>query len=746
MSLLTLLVATTMLSAPESGDDAPLTPAEQSAIVEKIIPSIVRVECTLQYDKGEAPEAMGVGERCPNCGSYHGQEVESLIQQERPLEMAGFLIGPTRAVCPDPQVHPRFVKEIVVRFGDQRVGARPVGFCDAQNAVFLELSKPLEDAVALSFDVGRDGPYLAVTCARTNGAWTASVQPFSKGISITEDHDRFCAATANAVVVDKKGTPVTLCMNPRLPVDDSWKAVPDTWKSLSAQDRAALVQKTEAAANQCLLHVLLRLRSPKTSGGSSPWSYRYGRDDEDSPERRVVGVLVDRETVLILASLSPRVTARLQRIQVYPPQGEPIGARFSHTLKEYGCLIAKLERPLDGPAVLRTDAILKARDTLLASAAVVIRGEKRVIYCDHCRVPAFDVGWKGQVFPEMRGSSSPVFIFDREARLWALPVSRRPKLSVRDEWSSEYSMTTALVYLADAIKDPGRHCDPNNVPQSEEDENRLAWLGVELQALDADLARINKVSDLTRDGQAGALVAHVYPDSPAAKAGIEAGFVLLRLHVPGHPKPLEIQLDHERYGFMGGFSWEEFENMPAEYLSQLPAPWPSADNTLNRTLTELGEGQQFSAEFARNGEVVMKDFEVVMGPRTFESASRYKSDALGLTVRNVTYEVRRHLQLGSDDPGVIVSKTEQGGKAAVAGILPYEIITHVNAKPVADVKEFEASLLGGGDDLRLSVKRMTKGREVKVRMTGPAETGPASALRQRLGRLWPTTASRPGGE
>jgi S1-C subfamily serine protease len=71
-----------------------------------------------------------------------------------------------------------------------------------------------------------------------------------------------------------------------------------------------------------------------------------------------------------------------------------------------------------------------------------------------------------------------------------------------------------------------------------------------------------------------------------------------------------------------------------------------------------------------------------------------------------------------------VSKVEPGGKSSVGGIKPFEIITHVNDQPVATVKDFE-KLISGGQELRFAVKRMTKGRVVRIKLDGSA-AGPAT--------------------
>ena len=62
----------------------------------------------------------------------------------------------------------------------------------------------------------------------------------------------------------------------------------------------------------------------------------------------------------------------------------------------------------------------------------------------------------------------------------------------------------------------------------------------------------------------------------------------------------------------------------------------------------------------------------------------------------------------------MISKVEPGGRAGVAGVRPYELITHVNDQPVSSVNVFE-SLSASGGELKLSVKRMAKGRIVTVK-------------------------------
>ena len=156
-----------------------------------------------------------------------------------------------------------------------------------------------------------------------------------------------------------------------------------------------------------------------------------------------------------------------------------------------------------------------------------------------------------------------------------------------------------MAQLAPVLASLKENSDPNNVPLSEEQENRLAWVGVELQAMSQELARANNVSDLTKDGETGGLVTFVYPGSPAAKAGVEPGWILLRVDVDGQPKPIDVQVEADRFGG-DPFPWDRLGDAPEAVFDRIPTPWPTVESTLVRTLTDLGFGKKYVAEiFAR---------------------------------------------------------------------------------------------------------------------------------------------------
>src|SRR5687768_11144252 len=104
-----VLMALSLAAVPGLFAQADKSPVEFSKSLQPLSKGLVRVEYYLQYDKADAP-AGGLGnERCPNCGSFHGNELRKYLEEDRPVEVVGFLVAPDRVVTADPQIHSRFV-------------------------------------------------------------------------------------------------------------------------------------------------------------------------------------------------------------------------------------------------------------------------------------------------------------------------------------------------------------------------------------------------------------------------------------------------------------------------------------------------------------------------------------------------------------------------------------------------------------------------------------------------------------
>jgi len=729
----------------------PVTAAETAKPEEafkRFAAAMVRVEYWLQFDRGEAPRSQAGGQRCPRCGQMHGDtNGEELVNQERPFTTAGYLVAPKQVLSTDPCFHPRFIKSIRVVRDDKSVGAKIGAYAANVSAIQLDLASPLGGAKPLEIGGGDERPVSLATYGLLEGLWTPQLRPIDSTFIQTRDGTVYRYLSDGGLLLAASGAPIAIWLENKLPTDDSWRTPFGGWEWVEQQSYEEQIEALQKGVWPGLVRVDLRFRSPSSKG---PRHDRFDYDDMDeedydgsgrtSQDRNVIGLMISDRLVLVLCNMKPARTARLDRIEVDVGDGKSVAAMFRESLRDYGAFVAELKTPITRGVIRFSQGdVRELINRMVFSAEVRVQGKRRVVHSNRFRIRQFESQFKDRIYPSNAFDGERdalVFLFNRDGELLALSLQPRKQVTEQERYSSNIAQLTPAGYVAAALADLPANADAQNRPQTEADENRLAWLGVELQGMNRELARANEVSEETNDGQSGALVSYVYPDSPAEKAGITPGAVLLRLYVDGLPKPLDVKIESYGEGFgMGGIPWDRLEQAPVEMLADLPPPWPSVENSFNRSLTDLGAGRKIQVELFQDGKPIRKDFEVVLGPPHFGSSPQFKSKPMGITVRDLTYEVRRFLQRSPGDPGVIVSRVEPGGKAAVAKILPFEVITHVNNEPVKNAKEFE-KLCENQSELRLSVLRMSQSRAVKIRLgkskggntTGPATTGPASGV------------------
>ncbi len=692
-------VADKMDGGDEDGDASDKRKIEEfEKIADAVAPSLVIVEYWLQYDKGQAPELLG------------SSAADNLIDQERPLEITGYLLDDRTVLTADAQIHPRFVKSIRVRYKEAESAAAITAWGTAQSVVYMTLDKPLADAKPLAFAEGE--PAFAVVYGQDDASWQISVREFSKGgLRRSSNGERHQTAGARGVITDEAGRPVAMVMNRKLPPDDSWLGSPLDWPRLTAKQREAAIEALRPIHEATVIPVTLRFRSPSLHGQT-----RYTLNLSNT-ERHVPGVVIDTERVLILATLRPSFTAHLEQVTLNLADGKKVDAQFLFTLKDYGGFVVKADSPLAEPAAFSEEPITGMIDQFMLTADVTIQGERAQVYYNHDRIDSLARGWRRQIYPSLRAGEGLV-AYDTQRRLAVLPISRRGRVTIGRGGGLGRMRLTPVSYLEAVIADPKTHADPNNIPRDELEAERLAWLGVEMQPLNTELARANDVSELTDDGKIGGLVTHVYDDSPAADAGLQPGMILVRLHVPEYPKPLDIEVDEPI--FRGEFPWEQVERVPVQRFERIPAPWRPRENALTRALTDLGVGKKYTLEYVSGGEVKKKEMTITRAPVDYRSTPRFKTDPVGLTVRDMTYESRRYFQKTAKDPGVLVSKVESGSKADTAGIKPFEIITAVNDKPVQSIQEFEKAI-DGQTQLRFAVTRFNLNFVRMVDLAGEAD-------------------------
>lgn len=721
VAVLSLACVVSMGRAEEKSLEADQT------LINTVMPSLAVAEIGVKPDKGEEPYGAGWGSRCPNCGQVHNNSISTYVEEERPFEVPAFIVGPDLAVIPDPLMHERFLQSIKVRQGNESVGATIIRYYTAQRAVLLKLDKPLPDAKPLEFEPGDTKDLKTIVYAEGNGRWNVTVSAFSSGLTQTAAGPRINTVTRDSLIVTPAGKARGLVFSESLPVDNSWIGSPLDWAGRTSEELTAHREQMAATVGNSIVRVHLGFRSPRLNAQEQMGMRFGGHEDENATERDFHGVVVAPNRVLVLATLRPDVTARLERVSVFTRDGTSISGKFLCSLKDYGALIIETDQPLT-PVKLSDASYDALVGPALMLAEVRIAGEDRTDYISRTRLSGLAVRWRRNLYPELALDSEQqksAFVFD-DRGLVALPLMVRPKPKAEKtyRWDSSSPKLTFARQLASIFADPVAAADSNNVPLSEEEQNRLAWLGVELQPLTPELARLNKVSQLTKDGESGALVTYVYPDSPAAKAGISVGAVLLRLHMPDQPKPIDIEADEYLFAERP-FPWDRYDEFPEAFFDRMPHPWPSAATTLSRALTEIGFGQKVTVELFQGGKGEMKPIEITQSPAYYDSAHKVKHAPTGLTLRTMTYEVRRYFQIKPDAPGVLISGIEQGSCGSKAGLKPYEYVTAVNGQPVTTADDF-VNAAEGQAELRLDVMRMNKSRVVKIKLPTPASAQPAT--------------------
>jgi S1-C subfamily serine protease len=207
------------------------------------------------------------------------------------------------------------------------------------------------------------------------------------------------------------------------------------------------------------------------------------------------------------------------------------------------------------------------------------------------------------------------------------------------------------------------------------------------------LAKQVGLEPLTKDGTIGFIISSVYADSPAEQIGIKSGDVLLRIKDQARDYPTELRaalLAQQR----GGYSRWQYGGSGGANGAKV---WKSRQNFLTEFLAAIGQDRTIEVTFcSRQGPAGWKSFtkevKVQPAPLDYDSAERFRDRPIGLTVRDLTYEIRNALKIPDDAPGVVVSKIEEGTPAAVARIEEGELITRINSDEVVSVEGFEEKI------------------------------------------------------
>ena len=208
------------------------------------------------------------------------------------------------------------------------------------------------------------------------------------------------------------------------------------------------------------------------------------------------------------------------------------------------------------------------------------------------------------------------------------------------------------------------------------------WLGVSIQEVTSDLADEFGVKDLK-----GALVSGVMKGSPAEKAGIKQGDVILQ------------------------FNGKTVED--TGHLRNMVSQTPIGTTVKVRVLRDKKEIE---------AEVVIAELpkKIGDGPSRPDDSSEEgeESGALtGLVVRELTPDIARRLGVDPQEKGVVAVKVDADSRLYEAGIRPGDIFLQINQKNISTMEDYKQAVarLKAKDRVLLLIRRKSEDLFVTVR-------------------------------
>lgn len=190
------------------------------------------------------------------------------------------------------------------------------------------------------------------------------------------------------------------------------------------------------------------------------------------------------------------------------------------------------------------------------------------------------------------------------------------------------------------------------LPKSPEETNSKAWLGIETQPLTKDLAIYWGIEE-----REGIVISTIIENSPADEAGLSEGDIITSIN------SVKISVSED-------YQIESFRNLIREYEPNEKAIF---------TVIRDGEDQIFNVKF---GEI----------PKSSFFAEEFKSEEFGITVVEITFDLRRTFNLESSAQGVYVADIEPASWVSLAGISLGDVIQKVNSDEIENVTDFKNAI------------------------------------------------------
>jgi serine protease Do len=177
------------------------------------------------------------------------------------------------------------------------------------------------------------------------------------------------------------------------------------------------------------------------------------------------------------------------------------------------------------------------------------------------------------------------------------------------------------------------------------------WLGVQIQEVTPAIAASLGLKD-----PGGALVAAVTANSPAAKAGVKQGDVILSFN---------------------GTHVKELRDLPRAVANTAP------DTDASLTVWRGGKTTELRASLGEAPE----NPRVASASGDRDQADDERADALGLHLSPLTSDLRRQLNIGRDVQGVVITGIDGNSPPDIRGLSRGDVLVSINQEPVRSPEE-----------------------------------------------------------
>lgn len=720
----TALVAALSLTAAEEKKDVRVELREKTARVQRLAgmyaASIVTVRVSFKAEAdGTYPDAK-LSYGCPACGSgrSHCPSISDSVEKDLPLLMTGFVLAPDRVLVQDLALRPSWVSRIEIVAAGGVCGAKPLTRYPAENGLLLATEKPLAGVKPLAFTgVATNAPSHFYLVDEVDGRRFAGLKEIPKNY-------RYDAATGisvvggnpNTLVVDASNRVVTVALQRDFTLDGDVRTPPSAWKGEAPEALETRVQELEARMKTMLLPVYLHIEEEKKEGSRGSLMFLSSAERKLTGDVDAMGLALPEGEVLVCLALDSSKVAGLDKMEATLPNGTKAPLEFVGAFPEYAAFLLKFKDGRTPEGVRAATFYGKPVATLARETAYALRpanqnGRVRLSLAPRV-LNDFRRSRGGVVVPSDLGDDEGSFLVRASGEIVAFSVQSRQG---QRSWQSRAALSGAVAGPLIAAHD----FDPEYAVRKGKDRIRIAWIGVEAQAMTSELAREKKAQGFLEaagefgEAAKGALVGKVYAGTPAARAGVREGDVLLwvRRAKGQRRERLEAREGHGGLDFMS-----VFERMPLALFDRYGVtPWPEVEGGVNETFTRLGIGTKVVLAWVQDGEKREAELTLEQAPVHHRTAKRIRNRRLGLVAADLTFEVRAYLKLADNAPGVVIAKMQEGSPAAVAGLRPCEVVTEVDGRPVTGAVAF-ADMIRGRKELTFSVRRLDATRIVQIRL------------------------------